>query len=324
MPTDLRPLPWLDVITVGRIGIDLYPTESNVELARVALFRRFLGGSPTNVAVAGARLGLRTAVVTKVGSDPFGDYAVRRLGELGVDTRWVTRHDHFPTPLAFAELFPPDRFPLLFYRWPTAPDLMIAPGDFDLDSCATVPVLWTSGTALSREPSRHSVLAMLTARSPSALTIHDIDYRPSAWSSLAACARWNRVAARRSSVVIGNTREIKIVTGTEDPVAAAKVLLSSGVGLVVVKQGGDGVYARDTNDEVRMAGLKVHIANGLGAGDAFGGALCLGLLRGWPLQETIEFANAAGALITTRLACADDMPTEYEVRELLGRLKAAS
>jgi 5-dehydro-2-deoxygluconokinase len=307
----------LDLLTVGRIGVDLYPTKMNTPLADLDTFARYLGGSPANVAVAGARLGLRSAVFTKVGQDPFGDYLIRRLGEFGVSARYVGRDPRLRTPLAFTELFPPDDFPILFYREPKAPDLNIEPGDVDMDVAARVPILWTSATALSREPSRGTVLEMLAARTRDGLTIHDLDYRPSAWPSRATAEEYNREAVRYASVVVGNLTETSVVVGEGTAEAMAGRLLELGVRLAVVKCGPDGVYARTVDEVVHLPGLRVEVVNGLGAGDAFGGALCAGLLRGLPLAETIALANAAGAHVATQVACADAMPTEEQIRAVL-------
>ena len=120
------PAPY-DVITMGRIGVDLYPLRTGVPLAQVDTFGKFLGGSATNVAVAAARLGRRAAVITRTGHDAFGDYLHQALREFGVDDRWVTAVDRYPTPVTFCEIFPPDDFPLYFYRQPKAPDLEIHP-----------------------------------------------------------------------------------------------------------------------------------------------------------------------------------------------------
>src|SRR3954452_24341412 len=130
---------------MGRISVDLYPEQVGVPLAEVASFAKGLGGSPTNVAVAAARHGRRTAVITKVGDDPFGPYCRQALAGFGVDPRWVGTDPELRTPVAFCEIFPPDHFPLLFYRQPTAPDLMLTEADLDRDALAAAPLVWTTG-----------------------------------------------------------------------------------------------------------------------------------------------------------------------------------
>jgi 5-dehydro-2-deoxygluconokinase len=308
-----------DVVTMGRVGVDLYPEQVGATLAEVRTFAKSLGGSPTNVAVAAARLGRRAAVITKVGRDGFGDYVREALSGFGVDTRWVGTEPTLRTPLVFAELFPPDRFPLLFYRQPTAPDMKITREELDLDAIAAAPLFWTSGTGLSDEPSRNATLAALDARKRRDITIHDLDHRPNLWTSSEEARRWAREAVQRSTVVVGNTDEVEMATGLRDPRAAAAALLEMGVRLAIVKRGGDGSYARTAREEVTAPAVETSVLNGLGAGDAFGGALCHGLLAGWPLARTLALANAAGAIVASRLACADAMPTLDEIETLLAR-----
>ena len=282
-------------------------------------FAKSLGGSPTNVAVGAARLGRRSAVITKVGRDGFGDYVRAALAGFGVDTRWVGTDPNLRTPIVFCEIFPPDNFPVLFYREPKAPDMNISVADLDLSAIAAVPLFWTTGTGLSDEPSRTATLKALDARRRHDHTIHDLDYRHHLWSSGDDARRWSSEAVRRATVVVGNTEEVEIATGLRDPRAGAAALLDLGVSLAIVKRGHEGVYARSARDELTVPPVEIQVLNGLGAGDAFGGGLCHGLLAGWPLRRTLEAANAAGAIVASRLACADAMPTPSEIDELLAR-----
>jgi 5-dehydro-2-deoxygluconokinase len=305
-----------EVLTVGRVGVDLYPEQVGLPLADVRTFRKMLGGSPTNVAVAAARLGRRAAVVTKVGDDPFGGYVRAALDAFGVDGSRVRTHPTLRTPLAFCEIFPPDRFPLLFYRAPKAPDLELEPRD--LEDAARVPLLWTTGTGLSEEPSRSTTLTALARRARRPIVVHDLDYRAVFWSAADEAARWNRAALVHATVVVGNEEEVAVVLGrqlaAED---AAGALLELGPELAIVKRGQQGALGATRDGTVAVPAVEIEVLNGLGAGDAFGGALCHGLLAGWPLEQTLRFANAAGALVASRLGCADDMPTLAEVEELL-------
>ena len=316
-------MPSPEVITMGRVGVDLYPEQIGVTLAEVRTFAKSLGGSPTNVAVAAARLGRRAAVMTKVGDDGFGVYVRRALAEFGVDTRWVGTDTTLPTPLVFCEIFPPDRFPVYFYREPKAPDMNIAREELDLSAIAAAPVFWTTGTGLSDEPSRTATLAALDTRKRRDFTIHDLDHRHHLWHKGDDARRWAREAAKRATVVLGNIEELEMATGTRDPVAGAAALLDLGAKIAIVKRGGEGVYARTASEEVTVPPVEIPVLNGLGAGDAFGGALCHGLLAGWPLRRTLEAANAAGAIVASRLACADAMPTLAEIENVLARQVSA-
>jgi 5-dehydro-2-deoxygluconokinase len=301
-----------DLITMGRVGVDLYPEQIGVSLADVRTFAKSLGGSATNVAVAAARLGRRTAVITKVGDDPFGPYIRAALREFGVDDRFVGTHPTLRTPVVFCEIHPPDDFPLLFYREPQAPDMTISDDELDLDAIREARVFWTTGTGLSAEPSRTATLAALEARA-GGITIHDLDHRPMFWSNESEAGHWARAALKHATVAVGNRDEVAVAVRTRDPYAASAHLLDLGVQLAIVKRGPEGVLARTRDELVEVPPVPVDVVNGLGAGDAFGGALVHGLLAGWPLERTIRLANAAGAYVAGQLACADAMPTLEDI-----------
>jgi len=314
--------PRFDVLTMGRVGVDLYPEQAGVPLADVRTFSKSLGGSPTNVAVAAARYGRTAAVITKVGDDAFGPYVRRALREFGVDDRYVGTESDLLTPIVFCEIFPPDRFPLLFYRLPTAPDMRLREQDVDLDAVRAAGVFWTTGTGLSAEPSRSTTLSALEARARRGITIHDLDHRPTLWPDATEAPSFQRDALRHATVVVGNLEEGRVAVGTGDAEAVAKRLLELGPTLAIVKLGGDGVLLASGRRVERVPPVRVRVVNGLGAGDAFGGALCHGLLAGWEPIEAVRFGAAAGALVAGRLACADAMPDEAEVRGLIARARS--
>ncbi|XVV09329.1 PfkB family carbohydrate kinase [Actinoplanes sp. CA-131856] len=361
-------MPADEVLTMGRIGVDLYPEQTGVSLREVRTFAKFLGGSATNVAVAAARYGRRAAVITRTGDDPFGEFLHDALRGFGVDDRFVTPVASLPTPVTFCEIFPPDDFPLYFYRFPKAPDLEIHPSDLDLEAIRDAAIFWVTGTGLSQEPSRTATLTALKYRGKSGITVFDLDYRPMFWSSRAEARRWYAEALPYATVAVGNLDEAETAVGVRKPAEAAAALHEAGVELAVIKQGPAGVLAsRDSahrgraaqsataqnkgagndaagyegtgskdagndaagnkgardesgsgkSEQVEVPPVPVEVVNGLGAGDAFGGALCHGLLAGWELEATMRFANAAGAIVASRLSCADAMPTEHEVRALI-------
>ena len=311
-------MPADEVLTMGRIGVDLYPQQIGVSLREVSTFAKFLGGSASNVAVAAARHGRRSAVITRTGDDPFGAFLHDALRGFGVDDRFVTPVPGLPTPITFCEIFPPDDFPLYFYRFPKAPDLEIYEAELDLDAIRAAGIFWVTGTGLSQEPSRSATLAALRVRDPAAITVFDLDYRPMFWSSREEARRWYTEALPFATVAVGNLDETDTAVGVRKPAEAAAALHDAGIGLAVVKQGPAGVLAsRAGGEQVEVPPVPVDVVNGLGAGDAFGGALCHGLLAGWELETTMRFANAAGAIVASRLSCADAMPTEDEVVALL-------
>jgi 5-dehydro-2-deoxygluconokinase len=308
----------LDVLTVGRIGVDLYPEQSHVPIARVSSFAKSIGGTATNVAVAAARLGRQAAVATRVGDDPFGAYAKLALEEeFGVDTRFVRVDPDLPTPITFCELDPPEDPRLVFYRHPKAPDMNLSPDDLDEVTVAEVPILWISGSTLSDEPSRSAVTFALETRARRRHTILDLDWRPMFWRSRAEGERRIREALPQVTAAVGNRVECEVAVGTGDPEGAADRLLEQGLELAVVKLGGDGAFVASADGtRALVPALPVEVVCGLGAGDAFGGALCHGLLAGWDPVRAARFGNAAGAIVASRLLCAPAMPTLDEVLDV--------
>jgi 5-dehydro-2-deoxygluconokinase len=310
-------VPQYDVLTMGRVSVDLYPEQSGVALAEVKTFAKSLGGSPTNVAVAAARLGRKAAVITQVGVDGFGPYVRNALRQFGVDDRFVGTDPELRTPVVFCELHPPDHFPLLFYRQPTAPDIQLRLEELDLDAIQRARIFWTTGTGLSDEPGRTATLGALEARGRRGITIHDLDFRRSLWPEPDTAGAYQRCALKLATVAIGNLEEASVPVGEAAPEIVARRLLNLGPELAIVKLGEQGVVVAWGREIARVDSVHVEVVNGLGAGDAFGGAVCHGLLAGWDPVRVVRFAAAAGALVAGRLACADAMPTEAEVLALL-------
>ena len=307
-----------DVLAIGRVGVDLYPMQTGLALEDVTTFGKFLGGSAGNVAVAVARLGHTSALVSRTGNDPFGRFVTRSLTELGVDPVYVTTDPSLPTPVTFCEIFPPDHFPLYFYRYPQAPDLRVTPEEIAPVAVRQSRLFWATLTGLSAEPSRTAHATAWSLRERRSHTVIDLDFRPQFWRAEAEATRAAADALEASTVAIGNLEECRVAVGTDDPEDAAKALLDRGVELAVVKQGPRGVLAVSAaGDRVEVPPVPVQVANGLGAGDAFGGALCHGLLEGWDLERILRFANSAGAIVASRLECSTAMPEEHEVLALM-------
>lgn len=306
-----------DVITIGRIGVDIYPLQVGVGLDEVTSFGKFLGGSATNVAVAAAKYGLKSAVITRTGADSFGRYLQNELTRLGVDNRFVSEVSGLNTPVVFCEIYPPDDFPLYFYRDPIAPDLIINAAELDLDAITQAKIYWSTVTGLSQEPSRTAHHVAWDAREKKQHTILDLDYRPMFWASKELASTEVEKALSKVTIAIGNKEECEVAVGETEPLRAADALLERGVEIAVVKQGPKGVLAKTKDELVEVPPYFVDVVNGLGAGDSFGGAFCYGLLQGWGLEKILKFANIAGAIVATRLECSTAMPTFEEVDEIL-------
>ena len=306
-----------DVLAIGRCGVDIYPLQIGVGLEHVETFGKFLGGSAANVAVAAARLGNRAALISGVGDDPFGTFVRAELAELGVDNRYVATHGEYPTPVTFCEIFPPDDFPLYFYRRPSAPDLQIQPDEIDTDAVRSARLYWSTVTGLSEEPSRSAHFAAWEARDRAPFTVLDLDYRPMFWESPAAATEQVQRALQHVTVAVGNREECEIAVGEIQP-AQGRRRAAGPRRRAGHRQAG---AARRAGQDPALVGHAcapndVDVVNGLGAGDAFGGSLCHGLLHGWPLEKTLRYANAAGAIVASRLECSTAMPTAAEVAAL--------
>lgn len=310
-----------DVITIGRVGVDVYPHQIGVGLEQVTSFGKFLGGSATNVAVAAAKYGLKSAVITRTGNDPFGKFIHQELVRLGVSDEFVSGVEGLPTPVVFCEIFPPDDFPLYFYRQPKAPDLVINQNELDLDAIANAKVYWSTVTGLSQEPSRTAHFVAWNARARKQHTILDLDYRTMFWPSPELATEQVAKALEHVTIAIGNKEECEVAVGETEPMRAADALLERGLEIAVVKQGPKGVLAKTREQTVEVPPHFVDVVNGLGAGDSFGGAFCYGLLQGWELERILRFANVAGAIVASRLECSTAMPTYEEVEEILKGMK---
>lgn len=305
----------LDVLSIGRCGIDIYPQQVGVPLEDVATFGKYLGGSATNVAVAAARYGHGVGVLTGVGDDPFGRFVTRELERLKVDPSLVVVSPEFNTPVTFCEIFPPDDFPIYFYRQPSAPDLEIRPEHLPAN-LADYKILWLTVSGLSVEPSRATHLAAAEGHR-NGLTVLDLDYRPRFWPD-EETARGNVAELLPYvNVAIGNREECRVAVGETDPERAADALLERGVEIAIVKQGLTGTLAKSRTERAFVPSTRVDVINGLGAGDAFGGAVCHGLLNGWSLERIVAFASAAGAIVASRLECSTAMPYAHEVEALI-------
>ncbi len=314
-----------ELVTIGRVSVDLYPHQTG-PMRTVTSLQKSIGGTATNVAVAAARLGHHTALVTKVGDDQFGDDIRHALRErFDVDSRFVATHPSLPTPLAFAELDPVEEPSIIFYRYPNAPDFELADEDLADVPIAETSILWIPASRFAVEPSRSAVTNALLRRSESVdstdkarHTVFDLDWRPHFWDSEAAASPIIEPLIKHFSIVMGNRTECRVAVGTDDPETAADELLARGVQTAVVKMGGDGVLVADADgSRQQIEPFPVDVVCGLGAGDAFGGAFCHGLLSGWPVARCVEYGNAAGAIVAGRLLCADDMPYVHEVDAFL-------
>jgi 5-dehydro-2-deoxygluconokinase len=299
-----------DAIVMGRLHADLYPLQSNTPLESVQTFERFLGGFAGNVGVGAARLGVRTAVISAVGDDGHGRFARATLEAEGVDTANVGVHPTLRTALTFAEIWPPDRFPLLPYRLPTCPDWEIRVEDLPVDVLQATPLLIVSGSGFAQEPSRSATLEAMRIHhtlSPHLATVLDLDWRDGYWAHPEEYPAQIGRALELADVVIGSDSEFGVAK------VAPETVLARGVSRVYVKHGPDGASLLTADKRLEAAPRPVTVVNGLGAGDAFAAVVLWGLLRGTPPQQLLQLASNAGSIVSGRLACSTAMPYESEL-----------
>jgi 5-dehydro-2-deoxygluconokinase len=293
----------IEAAVVGRVAIDLYPNELRTPLRDVRTYTRYVGGFAGNVATGLARLGVRTAIVSRVGDDGHGEFVRAFLESEGVDTRFLAVDPSWLTPPTFAEIWPPDRFPLTFYRRPTAPDWQIQLEDVDAEELANVPVLFATGTGLAQSPSRETTLHLL--REHEHTTIFDLDWRPALWERTEEYLELAQDAAGVADIVLGNTDEVAAAGGIDALLELAPTL--------IVKRGDDGAVLYADGDVAEVPGIPVEVVNGLGAGDAFAAALGYAIVRELGLREGVRLGNVAGAYVAQRVPCSEAMPTLDEL-----------
>jgi 5-dehydro-2-deoxygluconokinase len=292
----------IEAVVMGRVGIDLYPNQLATPLKDVRTYTRFVGGFAGNVATGLARLGVLPAIVSRVGDDPHGEFVREWLEAEGVDVRFLRTDPYWRTPPTFCEVWPPDRFPILFYRRPTAPDWQLAPQDFDGEVVAAAPVLYATGTGLAQSPSRETTLDALRAHRGT--TIFDLDWRPTLWDDPDEYPPLAAEAASAAEIVIGNEEEVSAARLGELP-------------RLVLKRGEHGATVFEHGEATDLPGHPVEVVNGLGAGDAFAAAVGYSVLRDLPLVEGVRMGNVAGAIVASRLACSEAMPRLEELEEAL-------
>ncbi|MDQ3767645.1 MAG: 5-dehydro-2-deoxygluconokinase [Actinomycetota bacterium] len=305
----------LEAVVMGRVGADLYPNQIGVPLSEVRTYTRYAGGFATNVATGLARLDVSVAIVSKVGDEGHGEFIRNFLVSEGVDVRWLGTDPDNLTPIVFCEVVPPDHFPLLFYRRPTAPDWELTIDDVDIEKAARAPLLFISGTGLAREPSRQTTVTATLAHAGT--VVFDLDWRPSVWDEPSKYPAIASVLIDRADVVIGNEEELCAALDVDDAERASGVLIERGVKTVIMKRGGKGVVCFEGDDRIDVPPMATEVKNGLGAGDAFAAVLGHGLLRKIPTEETLRRANAAGAIVASQLACSEAMPANDDITAFL-------
>lgn len=319
-----------DLVSIGRVNMDLFGRQIGAEFADIRSFDAMVGGSPANIALSSARLGLRSALLTAVGDDQVGDFVLGYLEAEGVETAYIPRKPQ-KTSLALLGVIPPDRFPLLFYREDPA-DIHLTPGEVEAFPWSETTAFQLSGNALSRgvgaEAARH---ATELSRSAGLTSYIDLDLRPVEWSEPSAYGEAMRQVLPLIDVVVGTEEELYAALSPEPEIvmdgaslpderhdelaelAQALVRSDTRPGAIVLKRGPRGATVIEQGSELDVPGFPVEVVNTVGAGDAFAGALITARVRGEDWLRAVRFANACGAIEVTRHGCSVAFPTPAEV-----------
>ncbi len=321
----------LDLICIGRAGVDFYAEQVGARLEDVGSFAKYIGGSSTNIACCSSRMGLNSALITRVGNEHMGQFIREQLQREGVDTSHVVTDPDRLTALVVLGIKDEDTFPLIFYRENCA-DMAISTDDFDEAFIASAKTLLITGTHFSSEQVYNtSIHALKLARKNNVKTVIDIDYRPVLWGLTSKGDGETRFIASDSvtkhlqtilpefDLIVGTEEEIHIAGGSTDTVQAMRNIRSISQAVLVLKRGpyGASVYEGDIPDQlddgITVQGVNVDVLNVLGAGDAF----ISGFLRGWindeGYEQALRYANACGALVVSRHGCTPAMPTREEL-----------
>jgi 5-dehydro-2-deoxygluconokinase len=316
-----------DLIGLGRACLDLNANEINRPMEETLTFTKYVGGSPANITIAAARLGLKTGFIGRVANDQFGRFIRSYFKRNGIDeSRVVTDLSGSVTGLAFTEIKSPTDCSILMYR-DNASDLKLEPADIDEDYIRGSKALLVSGTALAQSPSREAVfLALHYARKHGVVVIFDIDYRGYSWKSKEETSIYYNLAAEKSDIIIGGREEFDIMETTTGPLerddeATAQRWLNHGAKLVIVKHGGDGSVAFTKSGETYKAGIfpADNVIKTFGAGDSFAGGFIYGLMQGWPIPRCQQFGSASASIVVSRHASSDAMPTAEEIHQFIGK-----
>ncbi len=317
----------LDMILLGRAAIDFNPIDYYKPLSESTTFKKYLGGSPANIAVGLARLKKKVGFITAVSDDQFGDFVTKYFEKEGIDTSNIVRcKNGEKLGLTFTEILSETKSSILMYRNQAA-DLSLSPGDIREESIAGAKAILISGTALSQSPSREAALkAISLAKKNNTVIIFDIDFRPYSWNSEDETSVYYAIAAAESDIILGSREEFDLTgqlkgVGCSDR-ETASFWQSKGAKIVVIKHGKEGstAYTKDGN-AYHVKPFPVKLLKSFGGGDGYASAFLFGLLQGWDIMQCLEFGSASAALLVASHACSEDMPDEETIRSFIKKSK---
>lgn len=316
-----------DLTLLGRITIDFNPVDYYMTLAESTTFKKYLGGSPANIAVGLSRLGKKCGFFARVSDDRFGDFVTGYFEKEGIDTSRIRRCEHGEKlGLTFTEILSETSSNILMYRNEIA-DLQLCVDDIDEDYIKQSKAILISGTALAQSPSREAALkALFLAKKTNTPIIFDIDYRPYNWVSNEDMGIYYAFAAKQADVILGSREEYDLTEqliepGRTDPQTAA-YWHKQGAKIVVIKHGKEGSTAYTCDGQkFTIKPFPIKMLKGFGGGDGYASAFLYGLMEGWEVIDCLEFGSASASLLVASHSCADDMPGVEKVKKYIADCK---
>lgn len=317
----------IDMIPIGRIAIDFNPVDYYKPLSESTTFKKYLGGSPANIAVGMARLGRKIGFIAKVSDDQFGDFVVNYFDKEGIDTSHISRCTNGEKlGLTFTEILNETQSSILMYRDEIA-DLQLDATEIDEEYIKNAKAVLISGTALAMSPSREAVLkTMALAKKHNTVIIFDIDYRPYNWKSKDEIAVYYSIVAMNSDIILGSREEFdltqKFIAPNSSDEDTAAFWHKQGTKIVVIKHGKEGSTAY-TNDgsHYSVKPFPVKLLKSFGGGDGYASAFLYGLFEGWDMNVCLEFGSASAALLVASHACSEDMPSVEMINNFIKESK---
>ncbi|NFH88887.1 5-dehydro-2-deoxygluconokinase [Clostridium botulinum] len=317
-----------EIVPIGRVAIDFNPIDINRLLSESKTFKKYLGGSPANIAVGLSRLGKKVGFIGKVSKDQFGKFVVDYFNNEGIDTSQMKYAENGESlGLTFTEIASPTESSILMYRNGIA-DLELDVNEIDEEYIKSTKAIVISGTALAKSPSREAALkALELAKKNDTVVIFDVDYREYNWKNKDEIAIYYSIVGKQSDIVMGSREEFDlmeslIVKEKSTDEESAKRWLDFGNKIVVIKHGKDGSTAY-TNDgkSYKIKPFPVKLLKSFGGGDAYASAFIYGILEEWDIMDALEFGSASAAMLVASHSCSEDMPTVKEINEFIKEKK---
>ncbi|OMF66088.1 5-dehydro-2-deoxygluconokinase [Paenibacillus glucanolyticus] len=313
----------LDMISLGRLCIDLNANEINRPMEQTRTFTKYVGGSPANIAIGVARLGLKSGFIGKISDDQMGRFIKQYLEEQGIDTtQLAVDHTGAVTGLAFTEIKSPENCSILMYRDHVA-DLLLRPEEVSEDYIRKAKTLLISGTALAASPSREAVFVALSyARKHGVFVFFDLDYRPYTWKDASETAVYYKIAAQYCDFIIGTREEFDMMEAFDgqqsDDNLTAHTWFEHHAQVVIIKHGGSGSIAYTKDGQSFKGGIfKTKVLKTFGAGDSYASAMIYALMQGHDVATAMDYGSASAAIVISRHSCSEAMPTAEELRSFM-------